>query len=77
MNITKLLKNPLIKITATIIILYFALFSNKSDPRSLANRLSSKKIKESISDASKQKDFIAKNLQKAKELQNKQILKNE
>jgi hypothetical protein len=71
MDPNKILKNPLIKITGIILILYFALFYNNHDSRSLNKRLSADNIKESLELAKKQQEFISNNIKEAQEAQNK------
>jgi len=61
-----LVKNPLFKLVGIILILYFALFSNKSDKRSLGNRYSTQNIKKSIGEAVKQKKEIEEKIRDAK-----------
>lgn len=70
MNLSELLKNPIIKTIGIVIVLYFALFANKKSPDSLGNRLSSENIKKNISQAQKQGKFIIRNLREAKKAAN-------
>lgn len=70
-----LVKNPIFKIVGIGLILYYALFSNKHDNRSLSRRYSPENIKESFSNAAKQKREINKKIYEAKRQQT--ILKTE
>jgi len=63
-----LVKNPLFKIFGVAMILYFALFSNNSDNRSMGRRYSSENIKESFSEATRKKKEIERKLSEAKKL---------
>ncbi len=71
MKFLEFLKIPLVKIIATIVILYFGLFYNKSDPASLGSRLSSQNIKRNLNEIQEQGKFIAVNITAAKELHKK------
>jgi hypothetical protein len=64
-----LIKNPLFKIIGIILIIYFALFDNKENPQSLANRLSVKQLQQNASEVKEKTHFILYNLQNAKEAQ--------
>jgi hypothetical protein len=66
MKIFELLKNPLIKWAGMLLILYFALFNNEQNPRSLGNRVSAENIKNNISEATKQGSFIISNVKMVK-----------
>jgi len=67
MKILEILRNPLIKAIGIITILYFGLFSNKSNPDSLGSRLSSEKIKKNFSEAKEKSKFIITSVQSAQE----------
>lgn len=54
----KLLQNPLIKTIGIVLILYLALFKDKSNPSSLGNRLSVNNIKKNINEATDKGKFI-------------------
>lgn len=69
MNINRIISNPLVKIIAIVLILYFGLFSNNHDNRSLRNRFSADNIKESVDEIAQQKDAIVRNLEQAKKLE--------
>lgn len=62
----KLLENPLIRVVGIMVVLYFALFSNKQNPQSLGNRLSSEKIKKHLSEVEEKGKFIATNVKAAR-----------
>jgi hypothetical protein len=66
MLINEILKNPIVKICAVFVILYFALFSNKENPDSLRNRLSKENIEKNLHDASNKSKFIISNVGAAK-----------
>lgn len=66
MNIHDLLRNPLIKWAGIAIILYFALFANTKDPRTLGSRLSSENVKKGLSDVKEKTSFIATSVKEAK-----------
>ena len=79
MNIFKLLKNPVIKITAIALILYYGLLSNKDHPDALGNRLTKDRIIENISDIKDKSKFIAVNVKMAKnhkKIQQKKVVEN-
>lgn len=69
MNINKIVGNPLVKIIAIALILYFGLLSNDYDNRSLRNRFSAQNIKESINEFAQKKELIARNLEKVNNLE--------
>ena len=77
MKVNKVTGNPLVKIIAIVVILYFALFSNEHDNRSLRNRFSSENIKKSFETIAKRKEFISENLEKAKKLEASQLGNNQ
>lgn len=60
-----LLRNPLFKFIGIGVILYFALFSNRENPDSLGNRLSSERIKKNITEIQDKSRFIAVNVKMA------------
>lgn len=72
----KLVKNPLFKIAGIALILYFALFSNKHDNRSLGRRYSSENIKESIGEAARKKKEIDEKINAARKLKMDLNVKN-
>ena len=63
-----LIRNPIFKIVGIGLILYFALFANKHDNRSLRKRYSADNIKKSIGRAVEQKKDIEQKLEKAKKI---------
>lgn len=67
-TIMKLLRQPLIKIIAVFLILYFGLLSNKKDPDGLGNRLSSQNLKQDFQEVKEKSNFIITNIQRAKDL---------
>lgn len=69
MKIFDLLRNPLVKITGILTILYFALFSNTYNPNSLGNRFSKENLKKNFDAAQEQGKFIATNLKIAQDLE--------
>ena len=71
MKIFDLLRNPLVKITSIVTILYFALFSNTYNPNSLGNRFSKENLKKNFDAAQEQGKFIATNLKIARDLEKK------
>lgn len=71
-----LVTNPIFKLVGIGAILYFALFYNKHDNRSLSRRYSAQNIKESISEASKKKKEIEQKISRAKKLQEKAKIEN-
>lgn len=62
-NLTGFLRIPLVKFVCILLILYFALFSNKDHPDALSNRLSKERISEGIDQAAKKSRFIISNVQ--------------
>lgn len=68
MKIIELLKNPIIKIIGISLILYFGLFADRKNPRSLGNRLSSENIKKNFNEAKEKGKFIAVNVKSAKKI---------
>lgn len=66
MLVNEILKNPIVKICAVFVILYFALFSNKENPNSLRNRLSKENLEKNLHDASNKSKFIISNVGAAK-----------
>ena len=67
MNYQDIVKNPIVRIVATILILYFALFHNKKDPRSLSSRYSKENIEKNMHDAAAKKKEIQKKIYDAKQ----------
>ena len=67
-TILELLKVPLVKIIAVIVVLYFGLFHDKSNPDSLGVRLSSERIKQNLNDVEDHGRFIISNIHKVKEM---------
>jgi len=65
MKIFELLKNPLIKIPAILLILYFGLFHDKTNPESLGNRLSPDKIKKNFGEMQEKTKYIVVNVHEA------------
>lgn len=61
----KLINNPLFKISGVIIIIYFSLFRNNDNAKSLSKRVSISKIKENIFYIKNKADFIKENLNKS------------
>ncbi len=68
MKLFNLTKNRLIKTAGILAILYFALFSNKDNPRSLGNRLSSENISKGLKEAKEKSDYIIENVKMAQSL---------
>ncbi|MBL6664810.1 MAG: hypothetical protein ISQ34_03100 [Rickettsiales bacterium] len=66
-----LVRNPIFKIVGIGCILYFALFANKHDNRSLSKRYSVDNIKESVENAAKKKRDIARKVSEAKKQKEK------
>lgn len=71
MQIFEILRNPLIKLIGIGLILYFALFANTENPKSLGNRLSSEEIKKDLNNAKDKSAFIIKNVRLANDLSKK------
>ncbi len=61
-------RHPLVKWTGILAILYFAIFSNKDNPRSIGNRISSENIEKSLQEARKKSDYIIENVKMARSL---------
>ncbi len=68
MKIVELVRHPLVKTTGIVLILYFALFSNKENPNSLGNRLSKDRIKQNLGEVQERSKFIVTNVKKAQQL---------
>lgn len=68
MKIVDLLRHPLIKTIGIALILYFALFSNKQNPNSLGNRLSTDRVKHNLEEVREKSEFIVTNVKKAQQL---------
>lgn len=66
MKLFNITRHPLVKWSGILAILYFALLSNKDNPRSLGNRMSSENIKKSLREAKEKSDFIIENVKMAK-----------
>lgn len=80
MKNNNLVGNPLFKIIGIGFILYYALFANKHDNRSLSRRYSVDNIKESVGKAVQQKKQIEHKISQAKKEQatiNKTAITNE
>jgi len=79
MKAFKLLKNPIIKNIGIIIILYFALFHNKSNPDSLGVRLSGENLKKGAEELKNRAAFIATNVSEAQKFaeQKQRIIKED
>lgn len=67
-NVLSLLRIPLVKFVGAVVILYFALFSNKHDPESLRNRLSKERISQNLHDVQEKGRFIVSNVKTAQNL---------
>jgi hypothetical protein len=65
MKIFDLLRNPFVKITGVVLVLYFALFANTENPNSLGNRLSSDNVKQDLSEIKEKSKFIVTNVKVA------------
>lgn len=82
MRVLDILRIPLVKFLGICVILYFALFSNKENPESLGNRLSSENMKKNIGEMQEKSRFIIVNVKmaqeaaKEKEAQEKAIAQN-
>ena len=72
-TIMELLRRPLVKIIGLMLVMYFGLFSNKQDPDSLGNRLSSQNIKENFSEIHEKSNFILFNIDRAKQMSGKEL----
>lgn len=66
-NIISFLQIPLVRIVGVIVVLYFALFSNKEKPDSLGNRLSKEEIVKNFNEAKERTHFITTTIQSAKQ----------
>ena len=67
-TVMELLRNPIIKITGLVLVLYFALFYDKKNPDSLGNRLSSERIAKNFHEAQEKSTFIMSNIERAHNL---------
>lgn len=65
MIIFELLKNPLIKFPAILLILYFSLFHDKRNPEALGNRFSPEKIKKNFGEMKEKTKYIVVNVHEA------------
>lgn len=78
MKIIELVRHPLVKTTGIVLILYFALFSNKENPNSLGNRLSKDRIRENLGEVQERSKFIVTNVKKARLLaKEKEVLQQD
>lgn len=68
MNIFQILRNPFVKIIGAGIIIYFALFHDKSNPDALGNRLDPQRVKSELNEAREKGNFIISNVTLAKQL---------
>ena len=69
MNIIfNILRQPLVKLFAVILILYFGLFYDKTNPDSLGNRLAPERLRKDFNEVQEKTFFIVSNLKEAKEL---------
>lgn len=67
-TVMEMLRNPIIKITGLVLVLYFALFHDKKNPDSLGNRLSSERIAKNFHEVQEKSTFIMSNIEKARSL---------
>lgn len=74
MKLFNLTRHPLVKWSGILAILYFALFSNKDNPRSLGNRMSSENIEKSLREAKEKSDYIIENVKIARSLAGNPVL---
>ena len=65
-NVLNILRNPVIKIIGTILVLYYALFHNNKNPESMANRFSSTNIQKNVAAAKQNSVSIIHNIERAK-----------
>ncbi len=72
-TIMEVLRRPLVKIIGLMLVIYFGLFSNKKDPDSLGNRLSSQNIKESFGEIHEKSNFILANIDRARQMSGKEV----
>ena len=77
MKIVELLRHPLVKTVGIVLILYFALFSNKHNPNSLGNRLSADRVKQNLVEVQEKSQFIVTNVKKAQQLAKEKELQQE
>jgi len=77
MNIFQILRNPLVKIVAAVIIIYFALFHDKHNPEALGNRLDPQRVKSELNEAREKGNFIISNVTLAKQLAQENAKKKE
>lgn len=64
----KLINNRLFRIVGMIVILYYALFHDKTNPESLGNRLAPEKVKSNLEQISGKSVEVMENIQRAEEL---------
>jgi hypothetical protein len=69
MKLINITQNRFIKIVGIILVIYFALFYNKTNPESLGNRLSPKNIKDGLNAAQEKSRFILTNINTAKQIE--------
>lgn len=77
MKIVNFVRHPLVKTTGIVLILYFALFSNKQNPNSLGNRLSTERIKQNLGEVQEKSKFIVTNVKKAQQIAKEQELQQQ
>lgn len=68
------LQNPVIRVLGISLILYFALFNDKDNPKSLGHRLSVENIKKNVNEANNKGHFIVENINRAKNISNNKEL---
>jgi hypothetical protein len=68
MKITDITKNPFIKISGIILVIYFALFYNKTNPNSLGNRFSPDNLKNNLREANEKTLFIMSHVNQAQKI---------
>ena len=71
MDISNLLKHPLIKIIAILTIVYFGFFKDNKHPDSLANRLNIDNVKKNLGEVKDKISDISQNIEMAKNYKNK------
>jgi hypothetical protein len=64
----ELIKNPFFRVVGIGLILYYGLFNNTQTPDGLGNRLSPSKVKDGLSQATRQGKHIVGTLKKANKL---------
>lgn len=68
----KLISNRLFRVVGIVLILYYGLLHDKSNPDSLGNRLAPAKVKSNLKEISNKSVDIMGNLQKAEEFKNEE-----